>query len=166
MTCPDPLNNLAVALLALCYLTASAAPFRPFQDPGPDPWTRPPQDPGIYALAVRGTCVPADLLRAVAMVESDELDHAIGDGGRSRGRMQINEVYRAERISLFGGEYDPHNPYDATRLAALILDRHYQEFGDWPRAVSAYNQGSWATRRRGVRREYLRLVESALGRSL
>jgi hypothetical protein len=65
------------------------------------------------------------------MAESDEIDEAIGDDGRSRGRMQINEDFR--------------------------------EFGDWPRAVSAYNQGAAATRRRGVRPEYLRRVEGKMG---
>ena len=152
------------ALIPFIVLSLSlAAPFRPFVDPGPDPWIRPPPASGLYDLAVRGTCVPAELLRAIAMAESDEIDEAIGDDGRSRGRMQINEDFRAARIELIGGSYDPHNPYDSTRLAALILDEHFREFGDWPRAVSAYNQGAAATRRRGVRPEYLRRVEKKMG---
>jgi hypothetical protein len=160
-------------LLAACtILVSSAMPLR-FAVVTPSSFTSdmlPDRDPlpflpGLYDLAVAGTIVPADILRAVAMAESDEKDWAIGDGGKSRGRMQINEEFRETRLSAFG-YYNPHCPFDSTRIAALILQKHYQAFGNWRLAISAYNQGAGGTRRYGERLAYLTRVESKLGREI
>lgn len=139
-----------------------ARPFEEFQDTGPDSWLTQSPAPSIYDLAVRGTCVPACILEAIAKVESNEIDSAIGDDGRSLGRMQINEDFRELRVAVYG-KYDPHNPYDATRIAALILQDHFRTFRSWPYAVSAYNQGAGATRKKGLRLDYLSKVERKLG---
>lgn len=139
-----------------------ARPFEEFHDTGPDAWLTQGPAPSIYDLAVRGTCVPACILEAIAKVESNEIDSAIGDDGRSLGRMQINEDFRELRVAAYG-KYDPHNPYDSTRIAALILQDHYIEFRSWPYAISAYNQGAGATRKKGLRLDYLSKVERKLG---
>jgi len=108
----------------------------------------------LYLIAVFGTIVSASLLQAIAIVESNEVDSAISPDGWDKGRMQIREQFRDLRIPLIGYEYDPHDPYDSTRLAALILQDHYNRFGCWRLAVSAYNRGAGWVTENGVCSEY------------
>lgn len=108
----------------------------------------------LYFLAVFGTLVTASLLQAIAIAESGEVDTAVSPDGWDRGRMQIREEFRGGRIALIGYEYDPHDPYDATRLAALILQEHFERFGCWRLAVSAYNRGAGWVAKNGVCSEY------------
>lgn len=108
----------------------------------------------LYLIAVFGTIVSASLLQAIAIVESNEVDSAISPDGWDRGRMQIREQFRDLRIPLIGYEYDPHDPYDSTRLAALILQDHYNRFGCWRLAVSAYNRGAGWVLENGACSEY------------
>jgi hypothetical protein len=160
-------------ILVACILSSSAVmplPFFEYKLSGFRPEMLPDRNPldmlpGIYDLAVIGTSVPAEILRAVAMAESDERDWAIGDGGKSLGRMQINEDFRDMRVAAYG-YYNPHCPFDSTRIAARILEKHYQSFGNWRLAISAYNQGAGGTRLRGERTVYLDRVESKLGGSI
>jgi len=109
-----------------------------------------------------GYATPAAILRAHARAESDEADWAVGDDGISRGRLQINERYHAERAELYG-EYDPANCFDALRVASGIWQDNARHFalawrGDpdtwavrrFELTVCAYRQG-WAGRAGGRR---------------
>lgn len=116
----------------------------------------------IYKSATIGTDIQPDLFRALAMVESAEDDSAIGDGGFSRGRFQINEQYRDERVRLYG-DYDPHDPVQSARVAALILQAHYDHFGNWPLALTAYNAGATYAKQNGRRMAYINHIQLALG---
>jgi len=117
----------------------------------------------IYDAAVLGTDIPAELFRALAMAESSERDSATGDDGASIGRYQINERFRAERVRLYG-DYDPRDPRQAGRVAAQILQAHYERFHSWPLALTAYNAGAGYAARRGIRWAYVDRVQMMLGR--
>jgi hypothetical protein len=120
-----------------------------------------------------GYATPAWILRAHARAESDETDWAIGDDGRSRGRMQINEDYHAERAAAWG-EYDPHNVYDALRIADRVWQENARHFAEAWRGdpdtwaarrfeltVAAYRQG-WRGASRGATYWYF---ERVMGRA-
>lgn len=144
----------AVILSALCI---SSAPYRapaPIQAPTERALT-------LYESATVGTDIPPDLLRAIAIVESGEDDGAVGDGGKSRGRFQINERFRAERVRLYG-DYDPHIPAQSSRVAAGILQAHFERFGNWPLALTAYNAGARYTRNNGRLPGYIGRIATAL----
>jgi hypothetical protein len=95
----------------------------------------------LYDVCVEGTLVPADLLRAIAIVESEERDDRPGDGGLSLSRFQLYEVYHAERAAAWG-EYDVTDPGQAGRIAALYLqDCIIAYSGDIERGICAYRQG-------------------------
>lgn len=117
----------------------------------------------IYDAAVLGTDIPAELFRALAMAESGERDSATGDDGASIGRFQLNERFRAERVRLYG-EYDPRDPIQAGRVAAAILQAHYERFHSWPLALTAYNAGAGYAIKRGIRWAYVNRVQMMLKR--
>jgi len=117
----------------------------------------------IYDAAVLGTDIPAELFRALAMAESGERDSATGDDGASIGRFQLNERFRAERVRLYG-EYDPRDPIQAGRVAAQILQAHYERFHSWPLALTAYNAGAGYAIKRGIRWAYVDRVQMMLER--
>lgn len=117
----------------------------------------------IYDAAVLGTDIPSELLRALAMAESDETDSATGDDGASIGRFQLNERFRAERVRLYG-DYNPRDPIQAGRVAAAILQAHYTRFGSWPLALTAYNAGSGYAIKRGIRWAYVDRVQMMMER--
>jgi len=148
---------LLLVIMALA-VPAGSNQSRPFVPPIVQP---PPERLSLYEAATWGTVVPATLLRAVAIVESDEYDTAVGDGGHSLGRFQINEAHRDDRVKQYG-DYDPHDPVQAARVAVGILVDNYAQFKSWPLALSAYNQGAGKTAKKGVRRDYLRKINIAL----
>lgn len=145
--------KLALLLSAILALPAYASP---------DTTPIPPAPLTLYERAVMGTPVPARLLRAVAIVESNERDDAIGPDGHDKGRMQLRELYHAERAALYGQDYDPHNPVHATRIAALILSGHFERFRDWRLALSAYNKGAGRVLQTGLAVRYLELIDEAM----
>ena len=116
----------------------------------------------IYEQACVGSIIPPYLLKAIAIHESGEKDHAISSDGLDLGRMQIREVFRAERENLIGFPYDPHNPVDATLLAVLILEEHLYYTRSIIKALSAYNTGLGGLKSRGIRWEYVDGVLSHL----
>ena len=117
----------------------------------------------IYDAAVLGTDIPAELFRALAMAESGERDSATGDDGASIGRFQLNERFRTERVRLYG-EYDPRDPIQAGRVAAQILQAHYERFHSWPLALTAYNAGAGYAIKRGIRWTYVDRVQMMMER--
>jgi hypothetical protein len=114
-----------------------------------------------YDIAVRGTIVSADLLQAIALVESGERDDAVGPDGLDHGRFQLRALYHAERSAKWGN-FDPFDPVQSARIAALILEENYRALGSWPLAISAYNRGISGTKKRGIATNYLKKVRLSL----
>jgi hypothetical protein len=115
----------------------------------------------LYEVCVEGTIVPAELLRAVARAESDEDDSAVGDGGWSIGRFQLNEKYHSMRARLM--EYDPRDPGQAGVIAAHYLQDCIRAFpGDEDLGVTAYRWGIEGARAHGVDICYVERVMNRL----
>lgn len=152
--------DLGTAQLALLLSAIMALPaYAP-----PDTTIPPPAPLTLYERAVMGTPVPARLLRAVAIVESGERDDAIGPDGHDKGRMQLRELFHDERAALYGQDYDPHNPIQSTRIAALILDSHFGYYGNWNYSLSAYNKGRTGTLKTGLAHSYIKKVRGVYRR--
>ncbi len=121
-----------------------------------------------------GYATPAAILRAHARVESDEMDWAVGDDGISHGRMQLNETYHEARARAWG-EYDPHNCFDALRVADGIWQENYRYWSelvpydepDRARVVEDLTIASYQRGREGVRKlgpiwDYVNKVRRAM----
>lgn len=98
-------------------------------------------DDYIYIQCTKNTIISPYLLKAIAIVESQENDNAIGDNGFSKSRFQLYEVYHTERAKRYG-EYDVNNPMEAGRISALYLQECFLAFPNDPvKAICAYRQG-------------------------
>lgn len=106
--------------------------------------------PDLYS----GYATPANILRGIARVESDEQDKALGDDGLSRGRMQLNKRYDAERADKWG-RFDPFIAADAIRIADCILMENLRLLGSWDAAITAYRWGVTGEKRHGIDRAYV-----------
>ena len=99
--------------------------------------------------------VSADLLRAIACVESNFNPHAVNrnrNGSVDYGVMQINSVWLRE-LGKFGIERDHlWDPCTNIHVGAWVLAQKIQAFGFSWRAIGAYNAGLKQT----PLREYLR----------
>lgn len=94
--------------------------------------------------------LPPRLLLAIAWQESGWTQHVIAwDGGI--GVMQLMP-YTAMGINEGTGiQRDPYELWDNLNLGATYLSWLWQNFdGDLPRVISAYNEGGWAVRHRGI----------------
>ena len=111
----------------------------------------------VYEQVEWETGVSQYLLQAIAITESSENDAVVGDGGKSKGRMQINERYRTYYVEKFG-EYNPHDTTDAVRLAAKIILTNYQYFNDLNKAIASYRQGIKGVEKYGVHDWYVKKV--------
>jgi hypothetical protein len=103
----------------------------------------------LYDVCVEGTIVPADLLRAIAIVESGERDDKPGDGGISISRFQLYETpeIHAERAQKWGA-YDANDPGQAGIIAAKFLqDCIIAYSGDIERGICSYRQGVYGVER-------------------
>ena len=80
-------------------------------------------------------CVPPSpstdvdgILRAIAQVESNHKDSAIGDGGKAIGRYQIHKVYWIDAIEYdpsIGGKYeDCKDPTYAGKIVVIYMSRY------------------------------------------
>ncbi len=97
---------------------------------------------GIFAAASRHSGVPANVLAAVASVESGDDPNAVSASG-AEGIMQLMPSTSA---SL---GVDPMDPTQAVEGAARLLASGLKEFGSLDLALAAYNAGSGAVRRHG-----------------
>lgn len=113
--------------------------------------------PTAYERAEQRTGVSSFLLHAIAIVESNENDAAIGDDGKSIGRMQLNEAFHKERAKKFG-EYNPYDVYDATYIAGMIYRENYNILKDEYKAIAAYRQGVHGVQTRGADSVYVNKV--------
>lgn len=98
--------------------------------------------------AAQANGIPADLLARVLHQESrfrpDIIDGRVRSPVGAAGIAQFMPATAAE----FG--IDPLNPAQAIPAAARYLRRLYNRFGDWPRALAAYNWGQGNVARRGL----------------
>lgn len=70
-----------------------------------------------------------EVLEAIAIVESNANDRAVGDGGKARGRYQIWACYVADVNRIAGTSYthsDAHDPDKARKMVEIYLT-HYGE---------------------------------------
>lgn len=144
-----------IALLAIWYLTASAAPFRPPTTPAPlyvhpgIPWAY--QEAVVLAAHAHG--VPVHILAGIAAAESDWTPGAVSRDGRDRGMFQLRDTYDRAR-----GVRDPFDPVESAGHAARILRADYVALGSWDLAIAAYRQGAGGVLRHGVGWWYVRRV--------
>lgn len=118
----------------------------------------------LYDVCIEGTIVPAERLRAHARAESGECDDKPGDGGWSISRFQLYELprYHAWRAQRWG-EYDPHDPGQAGRIAALYIQDLMNEFpGDEAMQITAYRWGIKGARDHGVDWWYVNRVRARI----
>lgn len=118
--------------------------------------------------AERANGIPHGLLLAMALVESGQAGipqaHALSVGGRSifadsaaaaarhfrdrRGHLRNNVYVGCLQLSLkhHGRNFRPvdriADPEANTKYAATYLVRHYEDLGNWTKAVARYNGGS------------------------
>ena len=155
---------MRLAIIALAALTLSSVQFVERRDDPPcvaieREVKRPAMTPYAWAEAITGA--PATILQATARTESGERDDAIGDGGISRGRFQLNELYRSWRVSRYG-DYDPCDPYSAAVIAGRIYVDNLARLGDPELAIAAHRQGAGGVERYGPTRWYVERVYSNL----
>lgn len=103
----------------------------------------------LYQVAARHH-LPARLLLAIAWQESGWTQHVIAwDGGI--GVMQLMP-YTAMSINAgIGQQLDPYSLEDNLDLGATYLQWLWDSFdGNLPQVISAYNEGGWAVRHRGI----------------
>ena len=110
--------------------------------------------------------VPADVLRAIACVESNHKPNAINrnrNGSVDYGVMQINSLWLRE-LASFGIERG--HLWDLctnVHVGAWILAQNFQTFGFGWRAIGAYNAGLQETpAREHLRYEYAKKIYRAL----
>jgi hypothetical protein len=117
----------------------------------------PPKNKTIYEIAEEITGAPAHILRGIAIAESGENDTAIGDDGISKGRMQLNENYHAERAKKYG-EYNPFNPLDSVVISGYIYMDNLKRLGNPDLAIAAHRQGVDGVRKYGATKWYINRV--------
>ena len=141
---------MRLAIIALAALTLSPAEFVPIAEPPVVSIEREVKRPALspYAWAEAITGAPATILQATARTESDESDDAVGDGGISLGRFQLNEAFREWRVGRYG-DYDPCDPYSAAVIAGRIYVDNLARLGDPTLAIAAHRQGADGVERNG-----------------
>ena len=119
-----------------------------------------------FARAADRHNVPADLLRAIACVESNHNPHAINqnsNGSTDVGVMQINSLWLS---SLSDFDIEPDHLWDMCtniHVGAWVLAQKIDAFGYTWRAIGAYNAGLKDTPfRERLRYDYAKKVYSAI----
>ena len=115
----------------------------------------------VYEVAELITGAPANILKAIAITESNENDDAVGDDGISRGRMQLNELYHDERVMKYG-EYNPFNSLESVVIAGFLFMDNLVRLGDIDKAIAAHRQGVNGVRKYGASEWYVNRVKSNL----
>lgn len=119
-----------------------------------------------FALAADRHNVPADLLRAIACVESNHNPHAMNhntNGSTDVGVMQINSLWFS---SLSDFDIEPDHLWDMCvniHVGAWVLVQKINAFGFTWRAIGAYNAGLKDTSfREHLRYDYAKKVYNAV----
>lgn len=115
----------------------------------------------IYEIAEEQTGAPAWILEGIAMAESGGINLAIGDGGKSKGLMQLNESYRKERVQKYG-EYDPFDPLESLIISGKLYIDNLKLLGSEDLAIAAHRQGVSGVRKYGPSYWYIKKVKNIL----
>ncbi len=108
-----------------------------------------PAGADCIAKAARTFGTNADVLRAIAIVESKVRPHAVNvnsNGSVDRGLFQINSIHLPELASAGIGPQDLHDVCLSSNVAALLLKRKMATLGDTWAAVGAYHSSIPAKR--------------------
>lgn len=89
--------------------------------------------------------VPYSLALAVIEYESGYVFNTVGDGGSSKGYMQIQERFHGSRMEELGCT-DLMNPYNNVRVGVDYLGELLEKYGNTPDALAAYNYGETGAR--------------------
>jgi len=105
------------------------------------------------------------ILRAIAEVESNHNDNAVGDGGDSIGRYQIKEVYWKDAIAYkpsIGGQYeDCRDPVYAREVVIAYMCRYAP---NWKiETIGGIHNGGPRGYLRAITKDYRRKVKKAYG---
>lgn len=95
----------------------------------------------VFNLVESITGTPEALLYGIMMTESDGYLYVVGDGGKSKGRTQLNEDFRKEREEMCGYVYDPFDEFDSIYLCGLIMRKNRLAFYNQEHQIAAYRQG-------------------------
>lgn len=136
---PD-IRKSDILWMVIAVILPIMATLAPIKKNPPFSGARSRETVGLY----EGYMTPEWILKGIARTESGERDRSIGDDGVSKGRMQINERFRAERVAKWG-RYDPFLPLDAVRIASCVFQENLDYFDNEYLAIAAYQKG-----RRGV----------------
>lgn len=151
----DPIGSLDLELgFAQGYGLLDAAPDAPVMPaptPAPRPWKLPPAGERFAPLVERAAVehgVPFEILGRVLNRESRFRDDVIeGRVVSSAGALGVAQFMPATAREL---GVDPLDPASAIPGAARYLRKLYDQFGDWTRAVAAYNWGPGNVARKGL----------------
>ena len=129
----------------------------------------PPEVPGVYAQPTDDELTR--FFHAIAEVESNHNDNAVGDGGDSIGRYQIQRPYwidATEYDRSIGGRYeDVTRPSYARRVMLAYWQRYAADelrASNWEALARLHNSGpAWRTKTH-LTDEYWRRVRAAMER--
>ena len=171
--------NLLLILVCAFYLLGSAGPLydytfivppvdtvinyrwleiRPGKEPEPVPPRRsvPEKYQAMFAAASESAGIPPGVLESIAYVESGFLATAKSpmreDGHRDLGMFQFNDCYLDWYSEHYneGIMFDPFDPEEAIRIAALHIVFLYERYGTWMDVLFAYNAGIGAVDRNEI----------------
>ena len=174
-------KHLAILLCVAAIYSGGAKPYErqivlPI-DPGPVLFT-PPEPPPL--LPQRRGCpaehraiiereagnagVPVEILESIIRAESDFTSAAQSavreDGHRDIGICQFNTKYLGWYSERYNGgvPFDPMDPEEAIRIAALHIRYLYERYGSWTDCILAYNAGTGAVDRDEIPESSLRYL--------
>lgn len=106
-----------------------------------------PEKMQIYTRCLcRQYDVPYALVLAIIEHESGYVFDAAGDGGKSKGYMQIYETCHTDRMEKLGCN-DLMNPYQNVRVGIDFLSYLLKKYGTVQDALAAYNYGEAGARK-------------------
>jgi len=121
----------------------------------------PEREKTIFSIAAELTGCPEYIIRGIAFAESSFNACAIGDNGVSLGMFQINELFRNERIRLYG-DYNPWCPLQSAILTGLLFMDNLETLGNVEDAIAAHRQGISGIKNNGRDQSYVNRVYFAM----
>jgi tetratricopeptide (TPR) repeat protein len=115
--------------------------------------------------------IPENILRAVIRVESQGRKYPYNLRNKDRsmdvGIMQLNSKYTKYYRDKYwhGQEFEPMDPFQSITTGAKILVDLYKEWGNWDKAIQAYNVGSTALKtgqKVDEAKKYLKMVKEMM----
>jgi len=83
-------------------------------------------------------------LEAIRQVESGGDDDVIGDNGKAYGSLQIHDICVREVNRLYGTSFTHQDAFDREKADSIfwyVMDKAYQETGDWDEMIQWWNGG-------------------------